>query len=579
MADPLSIASSIVGILAAAGKVIEILGPYMSAVKDTPKIAVSVHTEVISSRIILSSLHGLLENLGVASRSRTSLVPIDDLITVFTNGVLIFSELERSVSPMNLAGINGIKLRMQWVRKEGDFVAMLDRLKGFKNTTLLLLNILQCDSDWRAVKTQDELAAKIMNLQQTTDISRRLENLEDTFDALSHIEPRRPSEARSAISALLDDRSDDQSFYSVGTQRPQPESTLQPSNLARSHPPIPSFEFQAALDESLPYRKAREGVIDFSIKGSVAASNAWSVFSGVSLSDVSILSNIAIPVYPRDISNPSHYKFMKATATKVYTARRPTEATMGMWATTISRVARPRELRFEILFEAPVIFLCPPGNNRGPVKGSPIFFINGSQASLNQTMSSLWNETVRYKGIAGKDQKQSARHADNEQASWIALLSTLQSMEHDSRAWQRLQYEQKAKPAQPPKVAAPTAPPEDIDSVLDQVNQRYTLAVAVQRKLRSWDAIPPNFKKPYAVTTWCHIVELLAVLNVYWVEFDRTNDIYRGEGNGLTVTSLKVSDLGIVFTFQVHGRNRFESNRVIPIDEVKELSFGFVPTI
>ncbi|KAJ0375833.1 hypothetical protein COL26b_005984 [Colletotrichum chrysophilum] len=138
MSDPLSVISAIVGILAAAGKVVEVLGPYVSAAKDTPKIARSVHSEVVNSRIIF-----LLDNLSMVPRSRTLLVPIDDLITVFTNGVLIFNELEESVLKITQSGGDRLMARMQWVRREGDFSAFIIRLQAFKDTTLLLLNILQ----------------------------------------------------------------------------------------------------------------------------------------------------------------------------------------------------------------------------------------------------------------------------------------------------------------------------------------------------------------------------------------------------------------------------------------------------
>ncbi|KAL0943074.1 modin [Colletotrichum truncatum] len=257
------------------------------------------------------------------------------------------------------------------------------------------------------------------------------------------------------------------------------------------------------------------------------------------------------------------------------------EKAIGKWAAWRKRQLRPYEFRFEVQFEAPVIFLCPPKNDKGPVKNTPIYCIDGSRESLDNTKSDLQTEMqMKDQNKSDKEiHKQSVHTADNELASWVTLLSALQQMEHDSRAWQKSKYEEKTKPTQPPRASTQNTPQENIDQVLDEVKEHYTLAVAVQRKLRSWDTMPSNVKKPYATTTWCHIVEMLALLGVYWVEFDRTNDRYRGEGNGYTVTGTKVNDLGIMFTFQVHGRNRFEANRIIPIDEVKELCFGFVPTI
>ncbi|OHE92229.1 modin [Colletotrichum orchidophilum] len=248
---------------------------------------------------------------------------------------------------------------------------------------------------------------------------------------------------------------------------------------------------------------------------------------------------------------------------------------IGKWSESKQRKIKFTEFRFEVLFEAPVIFLCPPTNKKGPVKDQPIIFIDGSEKSLLDSRSELRDQTdVSDKELA----KQSVHTADNERASWVALLSALQKMEHDSREWQKEQYKGTVY-QEPPKAPAQLESPEDVNNVLKAVSDKYTLTVAVQKKRRSWDTMPTNVKKPYATTAWCHMVEMLAMLGVYWVEFNRTNDRYRAEGNGYTVTGEKVSDLGIMFTFQVHGRNRFENNRVIPVDETKELCFGFLPTI
>ncbi|KAK1967452.1 hypothetical protein LY78DRAFT_496888 [Colletotrichum sublineola] len=252
---------------------------------------------------------------------------------------------------------------------------------------------------------------------------------------------------------------------------------------------------------------------------------------------------------------------------------------IGTWSESKKRRLKFTEFRFEVQFETPVIFLCPPTNKKGPVKGQDIIFIDGSEESLRESRSEITEKNLKEKNVSDRELvKQSVHTADNERASWVTLLSALQKMERESRKWQREQYENKAFKS-PPKGFAHVEKPEDIDAALKEVSNKYTLSIAIQRKLRSWDTMPANVKKPYATTTWCHIIEMLAMLGVYWVEFNRDNDRYRAEGNGYTVTGEKVSDLGIMFTFQVHGRSRFEGNRVIPVDETKELCFGFVPTI
>ncbi|KAK6219334.1 hypothetical protein LQW54_002322 [Pestalotiopsis sp. IQ-011] len=91
--------------------------------------------------------------------------------------------------------------------------------------------------------------------------------------------------------------------------------------------------------------------------------------------------------------------------------------------------------------------------------------------------------------------------------------------------------------------------------------------------------MPSSITKPYATTTICHIMEMAAMLGLHWKEFDRGKERYLAEGNGYVLNSTSVSELGTVFTFQRRGSNIFEGNRTIPVEELKDFAFGFVPTI
>jgi hypothetical protein len=239
------------------------------------------------------------------------------------------------------------------------------------------------------------------------------------------------------------------------------------------------------------------------------------------------------------------------------------EKVMGEWSLTKRRIFRPTELRFEVQFEAPIIFLAPPNNTHGPVEGQPVSYIDGSTASYKKIRVLPPDEDKkRQKNLSEKDR---IHTADNEHATWITLLQAIQRMEGDSRQWEQEEYKRK-----PPRIGAPNGPP---------AFSLHTLAVGVQSKKRSWDSMPSSVRKPYATTTMCHIIEMTAVLGLYWVEFNRHNDRYRAEGNGYIMNGSNVLDLGIMFTFQVCGKSKFKENRLIPVDEVKELCFGFVPTI
>ncbi|CZS77771.1 unnamed protein product [Fusarium graminearum] len=250
------------------------------------------------------------------------------------------------------------------------------------------------------------------------------------------------------------------------------------------------------------------------------------------------------------------------------------EKVMGRWALTKTRRFSWDELRFEVEFEAPVIFVSPPDNKNGPIQGAEIYFLDGSDESLDNTWSELdINFREEY---ALKTKRERIHTADNERASWTLLLSAVQRMENESDKWQKTQYGEMHKQIGPPnaqehKTDLPTEPPS--------LYEAHTMTVALQRKRKSWDTMPATVLRPYATTTICHLIEMLAALGIYWKEFDRRRDRYRAEGNGFMVLGEKVADLGLMFTFSVYGRSRFEHNRVIPVDQVKELCFGYVSTI
>lgn len=142
MADPLSVVASIIGIIAAAGKVAETLGPLISTVKDTTKSATTIHAEVNNCKIILSALQVLLEDLGSTPRKRRELIQVSQLVTILTDGALIFSELEPLVSQLGTS-TEKWSTRIQWARKKDALEVLTKRLELFKGSINVMLNILQ----------------------------------------------------------------------------------------------------------------------------------------------------------------------------------------------------------------------------------------------------------------------------------------------------------------------------------------------------------------------------------------------------------------------------------------------------
>ncbi|EFQ31545.1 modin [Colletotrichum graminicola] len=252
-----------------------------------------------------------------------------------------------------------------------------------------------------------------------------------------------------------------------------------------------------------------------------------------------------------------------------------TPKVMGDWARFTHRRFRWYEFRFEVEFEVPIIFVAPPTNASGPLglhKDKEITYMTGTSDSYKKTFT--WNQQ-QYdkidKSLRAGNSRQAIHTADNELANWLGLLMAIQRMEKESRIWQDNEYFGHSNPQWEDQTPCHPHTPAVVFT--------HTLTVGMQRKKKSWDSMPDNMKKPYATTTISHLVEIAGMLGVHWKEFNRNEDRYRAQGNGFSITGYDVDDLGIVFTFEKIGPTWFHENRIVPHNLVKELFFGYCPTI
>jgi len=249
-------------------------------------------------------------------------------------------------------------------------------------------------------------------------------------------------------------------------------------------------------------------------------------------------------------------------------------AVIGKWAAFRHRIFRWYEFRFEVTFEVPVIFVARPSNTRGPMgptEKSKITVLDGSPESYRDSHT---RDKVERDREFDMNIRNSARvlTADNEAATWLDLLVAIVSMEEESRRWQG------------------KALKSHTGGVLHSEEQRqgwswppteaggHTISVCIQKKTKSWDTVPDHVTKPYATTTIAHLVELTAMLGIYWKVFDRGNDRYLAQGNGFILSGSNVDGLGLTFSFLKKGPAHFEAGRVVPSYPVKELCFGLCPT-
>ena len=134
-------------------------------------------------------------------------------------------------------------------------------------------------------------------LKSNLDISRRLQTLEDSYDSES-IRTIRSGNDRNAEATYLGRRSVEEA-EDFANEPLSATTSLAATSL-----------YEADLDTSRVYSRTRQyDLDDASFRTSTIRTHAWSVFSGLSLSQVSSISAIALPVYAADLSNNERYHF------------------------------------------------------------------------------------------------------------------------------------------------------------------------------------------------------------------------------------------------------------------------------
>lgn len=139
----LEVSAAIIGILAAAGKVAETLGPIVSAFAQAPKHAQSILTEIKHTETILLGLDALTKDLASSPRRRKDFIQVRQLVAALTDGVLLFAELESLVSRLGKDLGGSTRSRTRWANHKSELEACTSRLLSFKITMGLMLNILR----------------------------------------------------------------------------------------------------------------------------------------------------------------------------------------------------------------------------------------------------------------------------------------------------------------------------------------------------------------------------------------------------------------------------------------------------
>ncbi|KAK1751187.1 hypothetical protein QBC47DRAFT_392406 [Echria macrotheca] len=287
--DPLSITSAVIGLLTATGKVCSLLEG-LSCIKDAPVAIANASREIRHAEIVLRSMQKLLERLDLPS-SRRALIQVDDLRVTLAEAMLSFSAFE--ILLRRLESRAKIAVAISWPRYSRQMDDHLARISRYQQSLMLMITILQCDTDTEAYKSQEKLQMLVDRvLAENSELRQKLVESEDTFAARSMVTCRRDDDVTAG-------------------QPPDDDA----STIRRVRKSIDTFgggtirfAFERILEQSNVYRRTANQIeCDKSFSTTIPRSNALSVFCGCSLADISVMSVIAMPLTVADVSNSKYY--------------------------------------------------------------------------------------------------------------------------------------------------------------------------------------------------------------------------------------------------------------------------------
>jgi cell division control protein 24 len=149
MADPLSIAASIAGLLGTSATVLTILYNLYKHAKGAANSLSRVIDEVQGMNTIFNQVQQFISGVARAKHDRLAMLSVDDLVTTLSGCVLVCEALHKYVR--EVAGLmdttNTMKLVLERVRwaawKESEVAGFIQDLQRYKMSLNLMLTIIQ----------------------------------------------------------------------------------------------------------------------------------------------------------------------------------------------------------------------------------------------------------------------------------------------------------------------------------------------------------------------------------------------------------------------------------------------------
>jgi len=146
MADPLSIAAGVAGLLSLSATAYSALSTFLADTKNAPKAAHDILLEVSEMRLALTSTADLLTTFHGVPRVRKKMVQLEHLVLVLTQTFDTFSDLRSLLARFSHIP-QSLWTRIKWAWLQSRTNDMVKRLRSHKASISLVLNILQWCGD------------------------------------------------------------------------------------------------------------------------------------------------------------------------------------------------------------------------------------------------------------------------------------------------------------------------------------------------------------------------------------------------------------------------------------------------
>lgn len=327
--EPLSVAASIIGILATSAKIVTVVTDLVRREKDTPQSLHRVLTEVSELNTCLAQLAPFIQGAKSTDRGRKDTISLEQVVVINTSLVLNMSELDKTLDSYNLGDKISKFNRMRWMMDETKILEILNSVRASKASLNLILTLFTCTALEDAQASITRLNTSVERiLENSIDVSQRLARMEhpfaaSTFQGKSHDNASTiPPKAHNDTSTYehLEQIAQDPSRQVVYDARSLREAGGT-SNInagegrdnvglrQRSQGLFPQFDkdLELELHTSWVYSRSTDRHSISSLPSKINSTTGMSLLSAVSLAQVSSISVFELPICYHEIWNPQYY--------------------------------------------------------------------------------------------------------------------------------------------------------------------------------------------------------------------------------------------------------------------------------